>query len=53
MAQKSQEKKTNSKSCKTYSEYKKETQKQFRINHDANVQDLIAEDKTTKKIGPI
>ena len=39
----------NSESWKIYSEYKRETQKQCRIDHDAYVQDLIAEDKTNKK----
>ena len=43
----------NSEAWKIYSEYKRETQKQCRIDHGAYVQDLIAEDKTNKNFGPI
>ena len=34
----------NSESSKTYSEYKRESQKQCRIKHSAYIQDLILED---------
>merc|ERR1711873_53081 len=40
---------SNSESSKTYSEYKRESQKQCRIKHSAYIQDLILEDRTNKK----